>query len=666
VVKLNNTAVPGETFLFTVTDIEVGAGAGKGGVPSTTMQGIEINAPQFDITDTSPATPGVGIPNNNDFVIQEIEIDYPAGPNNTLTELTFTGLATGGGNLQNDIVRADLWRDDNADGLFDPADDELVSSLTTGFDTNGQLIFTLTGAESQFSAGDTRLYFVTVRFDANAANGALYQTQLVDADGASTGTDINGLPAPAGGPAPGLEFFANNLDITLNGPGTPTTVNSNSQGPGNIGHVIWDGSFETINAAWTITEMTFEGTGTADHETAYIELALYEDTNASGTFDAGDQLAVAAVSVSFDSNGEYVAVLTDDDFPATSTRRFFLVGKLAGTATSGQTLNARLTGVTATPPVGGQTMGDIDVDSTALIIDVATLTMTAGPGAPSAAMLKAGTNQSRIHAHFRLTAANQDAIVTGISFNTGGSGNWVDYLDVATGVEIFSQAPSAAFDDTAATLVFSGPGAVPLAVTFTTALAIDNATAIDLWVRLNIVDTAALGEPLPRTMTMNVNSTASITETTGMTVVLGTPAPQAATLSIVDFFVTTFTPERDHPSGGEPIVITGSGFMTPFSVTIGGVQVAGTPSINAAGTEVTGLIVPPGSGTNLEIVVTSGSLAPQTLSQTFRYSTAAGGGSGGGGGGGCSQSGGSGLWWLALLAAPALLLRRRKQAKARI
>jgi hypothetical protein len=47
---------------------------------------------------------------------------------------------------------------------------------------------------------------------------------------------------------------------------------------------------------------------------------------------------------------------------------------------------------------------------------------------------------------------------------------------------------------------------------------------------------------------------------------------------------------------------------------------AGTPVI-AGGTQVTGLTVPPGVGINLPIVVRSGALPAQTLTQTFTYTS---------------------------------------------
>jgi MYXO-CTERM domain-containing protein len=58
--------------------------------------------------------------------------------------------------------------------------------------------------------------------------------------------------------------------------------------------------------------------------------------------------------------------------------------------------------------------------------------------------------------------------------------------------------------------------------------------------------------------------------------------------------------------------------MSPLTVTIGGTLCGGTAVITG-GTQVSGLTVPMGAGTDLEIVVRSGTLPPQTLAQTFTY-----------------------------------------------
>lgn len=663
VVKLNGSAIPAETFQYTVSAITVGTGAGSSGTPSGTMAGLDINAPDFNITDTSPATQGIAAPGGADYLMQQFEVAYPNGPDNTLTSITFTGSAISGGTLQTDIVQADLYRDDNANGVFDGADVQVDTQ--TGFNGSNQVTFTISGTESQFTAGTTKVYFLMVQFDAATPSGAEFATQLTTASGASTGTNINGTPAPAAGTAPGLIYYANNLDITLNGPVASTTVNSNSQGPGGAGHVIWDGTLTTIAAAWTATELEFEGTGTANANLAYDSLALYEDTNASGVYDAGDALAVAAAAVSFDASSLYLAQLTNTTFAATSSRRFFLVGTLAGSATTGQTLNARITSVTATPPAGGTVTGDVNVDSTALTIDVATITLGNGPTPPANATINTGTAQTHVLAKFRLTASNQDVTVTQIDFTTAGTGDWINDLDPTAGVQVWTDNGDGTFDSTTDTQVFQGAGAALVAATFTPSVVVPNAGSVDIWVRLSLLATAAAGASVPETFSLSVPAATAITAG-GVTALLGTPAPNSSTLSVVDFFVTTITPVADFPAGGAAITIDGNGFNAPFSVTIGGALCPGTAVINGTGTQVTGLLVPPGTGTTLPIVVTSGSLPPQTIAQTFSYTTVGSTGGGGGGddgGGGCSAQHSG---WALLLGALGLMaiagVARRRRA----
>jgi hypothetical protein len=96
------------------------------------------------------------------------------------------------------------------------------------------------------------------------------------------------------------------------------------------------------------------------------------------------------------------------------------------------------------------------------------------------------------------------------------------------------------------------------------------------------------------------------------------PAPVGVTVGAIQFNVTNFDPASALSAGGQALTITGSGFMAPFSVTIGGTACLGTAVI-AGGTQVMGLSVPPGFGANLPIVVQSGDLPPQTLTQTFTY-----------------------------------------------
>jgi hypothetical protein len=124
----------------------------------------------------------------------------------------------------------------------------------------------------------------------------------------------------------------------------------------------------------------------------------------------------------------------------------------------------------------------------------------------------------------------------------------------------------------------------------------------------------------------------------------------------VTFAVTSFTPVVDRLAGGAAITINGSGFALPVVVTVDGNPCDGTAVVNAGGTEITGLTVPAGTGNGLAIVLTTNSLAPQTLTQTFTYRNPpppkADNGS--------TCSAGLGGSMLGLLALAPVLFRRRK------
>src|SRR5690606_32259390 len=104
--------------------------------------------------------------------------------------------------------------------------------------------------------------------------------------------------------------------------------------------------------------------------------------------------------------------------------------------------------------------------------------------------------------------------------------------------------------------------------------------------------------------TVDVNSSANV--------VLGSPAPVGVSVGAIDFGVTSFVPGTDLQAGGKPITITGSGFVAPFTVKIGGVTCPGTATISG-GTQVTGLSIPAGTGQNLPIEISSGNMPARVI-----------------------------------------------------
>ena len=222
----------------------------------------------------------------------------------------------------------------------------------------------------------------------------------------------------------------NDLNVTRNGPGTSTAVDNDAQGTGNAGLVILDFSLKTNQAAWTVTDITFTESGTADGSTDINFLALYEDSTTGGTagsFDAADALATAAAGTAFSAaNGTYTATLSTSAWAVSTTRRFFLVCKLSGQATAGETIQAEVTALTATTAAtpAATTGVPTTAANTALTIDVPKLTVAlAGPGAYTAVNNDAQgpNNDGLVLAEVTLTTKNDQFNFTSLTFTASGT-----------------------------------------------------------------------------------------------------------------------------------------------------------------------------------------------------------------------------------------------------
>jgi hypothetical protein len=207
--------------------------------------------------------------------------------------------------------------------------------------------------------------------------------------------------------------------------------------------------------------------------------------------------------------------------------------------------------------------------------------------------------------------------VTGFTLTTAGTGDWTSDVDATSGVQIYRDNGDGIFNAADAAM-FQGAGGATVNATFTSQLNLSVGEIADLWVVIGLTASAGMGNSAaPETFSLSIANTTDVVATE--TAVFGTLPPDGITVGAIEFGVTSFDPVADVPAGGRAITIDGSGFMSPFTATIGGTPCGGTGNVNLTGTQVTGLIVPMGAGTDLEIVVQSGTLPPQTLSQTFSY-----------------------------------------------
>jgi hypothetical protein len=602
---VTNTPAPATTYIGTTFV----------GLPTAYGAGATVVLPPFLFTDNSGQNIVNAFMGDTGFVLEAFTVEYASGPANVLGTITVD--ASGSGNDLVDISGLHLYADDPlgaSPGLFDTGDILVNSQLAFNAD-DGQATFNLTGPASQFVATDIRQFFVIVDFNQLGTNATTFSASLAVAGGTNFGSPATGLPFAF---SAGLNLLDANVNATMNGPGITTTVNSDSQGINDEGLLLCDVTLSTgPGSEWALNQLVFVGTGTANHATAYSNLWLYED-NGNGIWD-GPNLDTPAASplASFAAgtfNGTFDLLNTITGLNA--DRRFFLRGRLAGTATSGQTLNARLDAVNGTPAVGGSVRGVPLANSSALIIEQTALTVLAGPGTPADLLRKSGTAFVHPIMNLRLGASNNSVDVNGITFTTAGTGTLASSV-TATGFQVWLDDGDGAFT-AADAVVFQGAGAGAVIATFSPPITVSNSGTRDLWVVLDVLSTAGQNAAVPQTFQTVVNATTDVSVAGGVNILFGTPAPQSNVMRLVDFFVSNFDPVADLPGGGKDITITGSGFMSPVIVTIDGTVCPGTAVING-GTQITGIQVPPGTGLDVAITVKSGQLAVETLSQTFDY-----------------------------------------------
>jgi hypothetical protein len=662
VVKLSGTATAGQVFNFRVQDLEVNTSiTGKTGVPTSNMSGFFIRTPEFRFADESPAAPIEAFLGSTNNLVQQFTVEYPNGVDNKPSSFIFRAVGTG--HDENDISAVNLWYDSDDDGVLDTNTDMLIDTGVYTAD-NGNIVMNLATLPN-FQQGDTKRFFLTYDFNTSAQDGATFKSYVSGAGAPTQGGTVSGLPAPSSQGTAGIEINAAIMEFVFNGPVSAAPVDSNFTGAAGDGLLLYDVTVQAGGTAdWTLNSLTFEASGTGDNQAAWAELALYED-GGNGLWDGSLSNTAASNQrpSDFGSSGQVTFDLNTTTVSPGSPRRFFLVGIFSGAAIGGDTFNAQLIDADYVPPTGGMAVGLPGAASSALVINNATLTIRNSSNQPVSVTHITGTAETYMLGRFVIEAVNASVDISQIVLTGDGNGDWAAWLDAADGVQIWLDNGDGVFDAATDTLLYSSGGSDVITAAFAPALHVPNATSVDLFIRVHLNDQAGAGAATgPATFQYSVASVGDVSATPAAAqVTFGTPAPETRTISMVEFFVTSVTPVRDHVDGGADITIVGSGFMTPLIVRIGGVSAVGTPVISN-GTQVTGIRVPPGSGRDHEITIESGNLPIYTYPETFRYTTTTGGTGGGGGGGGGCAAGLPATPALAALLLPALAaIRRRKR-----
>jgi|GEM_PF-968453 len=627
--------------------------------------GARILANALVATENGPTGAAIVVQNDAadqlllDFELSALATDW------TVSSLTFQ--AAGTANDQIAYSELALYEDTNNNGMFDGApDDALAGPKGTSFSLdNGGIDITLNNGV--FMAAMPRRFFFVGSLAGTAGAGETLQVSL----GLVSGSPSSGIASVIGVPtanASGLEIAPAELRLELNGLNTPASVNSTSAGVLGEGELLYDLSLESINGGFNIVGFEFTASGLGDDSTAFSEIALYEDKNGNGMFDgsATDTLAgVKATGFSAD-DGSITMNIADNPIAAAATRRFFLLGILAGTAQPGDTFNFTLSSINAAPATSG-VIGTLPARSaTALLIGQSSLTVSAAPFNPADfTKLRDGTDFTHALGAIRFAANNGSAVVNGITLTAGGSADWTSTLAGGNGIRIYLDDGDETFNASTDSLIYgTAGGSFSIAANFASALMINNGGHADIWLVLNVL--GSTGGSTPRSFQLSVVTKNDVMASGVSDVVMGSPNPASSTLTVIEFHVDHFAPIRSPDLGGSPIIIQGVGLVGATGLTIGGIPADGAPTVLPDGTQITGWRVPEGTGVNLPIVLTTPVLGNQTLPFTFTYTgiEKTSNGSSGGSSGFCSLNASGNDAWIAIfamLAAMSILFVLRRQ-----
>ena len=165
-----------------------------------------------------------------------------------------------------------------------------------------------------------------------------------------------------------------------------TAGTAQNLGPTDVGtgNGITIGTFTVTNTSatqgCTLNSISVTASGTGNDSNAFSQVALYNDTNSNGTFDAGGtDLIYGTASTAYPADNGAITFSSAQAFAASQSRRYFVVVKLNGStpASNGQTFNSQVTGMNVT---SGGTAGLPSTTMNGIVIVAPQLTVAATAG----------------------------------------------------------------------------------------------------------------------------------------------------------------------------------------------------------------------------------------------------------------------------------------------
>ncbi|MCA8916300.1 MAG: hypothetical protein KDB90_12895 [Planctomycetes bacterium] len=315
---------------------------------------LRVNPIAGSFVDVAPAATGTG----SGFVIGVFDV---ISHTNSATLSSLTLAASGSGDDSTAFSDVRLFVDTNSNGAYDPGVDTQFGQTYSAYPADdGSLTFTDT---LNFNPDETKRLLVVVKLNGStlASYGQTFDTAVTAIS--ATGNMHSGLPTAT---MPGIHIEAPTL--TLSTSAGVTNVAADAQGPADIG--VQAAEFLLANnavGAASLDSITIAAAGSLFDHTGFSSVALFEDTNSNGAYDAADTLYAAATSA-FPTDDGSLTFSQSISFAPGQSRLFLLVLKLSGSGQVGDDFWARVTvlgvsGGTETANVPGTLVECLNIDT---------------------------------------------------------------------------------------------------------------------------------------------------------------------------------------------------------------------------------------------------------------------------------------------------------------
>ncbi|HEY3448494.1 MAG TPA: CxxxxCH/CxxCH domain-containing protein [Myxococcales bacterium] len=376
-------ATPGNTLSGTVSNV-TGTGITVVDDQDTSSATVTITTTGLNVLDgTNPANASA-IQTSTNNAVDSFVLSMGTGTS-TVSTLTLTNSAQF---TTTNVSAVRLYRDNGTIGAWDAADVLVPTTGTIGT----SMTLTITTPEPVSTTPVN--YIIVVDVAAAATNGNTLTSRVTAATGTGIGTPLYSDSASA-------TLTIATLTTTVGNGIDPPSVNAQQ---GSAGHE--QDAFTVVKNYGTGTLSTLTLTTSAQFTTTNVAaVQIYRDSGTIGTLDAADTLVPATGTIAATT---MTVTFTTPEPVSTTAQNYLIVVNVQGAATVGNTLTARVTGmtgtnlgtVTATGDTAGATLtvvasgltvtnsidpvsGSAPTGATGLALDAFNLDMSLGSGSVS-------------------------------------------------------------------------------------------------------------------------------------------------------------------------------------------------------------------------------------------------------------------------------------------